>query len=224
MEYLRDSSCFIQQKLSKKRCNKLSPTSYIYIHRSSMIPISSFGQKHELKRQRYFLFLNQYDRSLDLSMVHRSLDLSLDCKCLSWYRGTNSCMAILLSMVKFPALDICKGRKKRTGKLSAKHRKYTMHGMEEEQGEGEGERSSLQSKHEGKMLVGSSPGSCTPMQVQVSIHHCCTREVSMNRQLHPTTSPPGLDRRELFGLLVVFVAAASFFFTTVAKWWWIIVL
>ena len=109
-------------------------------------------------------------------------------------------------------------RKKRTGKLSAKHRKYTMHGMEEEQGEGEGERSSLQSKHEGKMLVGSSPGSCTPMQVQVSIHHCCTREVSMNRQLHPTTSPPGLDRRELFGLLVVFVAAASFFFTTVAKW------
>jgi len=34
-------------------------------------------------------------------------------------------MAILLSMVKFPALDICKGRKKRTGKLSAKHRKYT---------------------------------------------------------------------------------------------------
>jgi len=74
-----------------------------------------------------------------------------------------------------------------------------------------GERSSLQSKHEGKMLVGSSPGSCTPMQVQVNIHHCCTREVSMNRQLHPTTSPPGLDRRELFGLLVVFVAFFFFF-------------
>ena len=60
------------------------------------------------------------------------------------------------------------------------------------------ERSSLQSKHEGKMMVGSSPGSCTPMQVQVSISHCCTREASMNRQLQPTTSPPGLDRRELF--------------------------
>ncbi|OQU86091.1 hypothetical protein SORBI_3003G013900 [Sorghum bicolor] len=62
----------------------------------------------------------------------------------------------------------------------------------------ERERSSLQSKHEGKMMVGSSPGSCTPMQVQVSISHCCTREASMNRQLQPTTSPPGLDRRELF--------------------------
>jgi hypothetical protein len=35
--------------------------------------------------------------------------------------------------------------------------------------ERETERSSLQSKHEGKMMVGSSPGSCTPMQVQVSI-------------------------------------------------------
>ncbi|RLM93525.1 hypothetical protein C2845_PM08G01100 [Panicum miliaceum] len=85
-----------------------------------------------------------------------------------------------------------------------------------EEGEGEGERSSLQSKHEGKMLVGSSPGSCTPMQVQ-NIHHCCAREVSMNRQLHPTTSPPGLDRRELFGLLVVFVTIIIFFFFTTSS-------
>jgi hypothetical protein len=39
--------------------------------------------------------------------------------------------------------------------------------MEREERKREGERSSLQSKHEGKMLVGSSPGSCTPMQVQL---------------------------------------------------------
>ena len=61
----------------------------------------------------------------------------------------------------------------------------------------EGE-SSLQSKHEGKMVEGSSPRSCKPMQVRRLTNSACTREVSMNRQLHPTTSPPGLDRRELF--------------------------
>jgi hypothetical protein len=48
------------------------------------------------------------------------------------------------------------------------------------------------------MLVGSSPGSCTPMQVRVNLLKYSTTEVSMNRQLHPTTPPPGLDRRELF--------------------------
>lgn len=98
----------------------------------------------------------------------------------------------------FPALGISIYiHLQRRDKMDEKLSTYYIHICKEKERE-ERERSSLQSKHEGKMMVGSSPGSCTPMQVQVSISHCCTREASMNRQLQPTTSPPGLDRRELF--------------------------
>ena len=118
---------------------------------------------------------------------------------------TGSCMhESFYPWSKFPALGISiwtiyihlQRRDKNDEKLSTYKKKIYIYIYFMERRKRE--RSSLQSKHEGKMMVGSSPGSCTPMQVQVSISHCCTREASMNRQLQPTTSPPGLDRRELF--------------------------
>lgn len=44
--------------------------------------------------------------------------------------------------------------------------------MRERERERGGRESSLQSKHEGKTLAGSSPGSCKPMQVRRLLPHC----------------------------------------------------